>query len=161
MEVALIHEMRKGRRTYMNLFTKLLILSLSIVSIQTHADITDGEVDLKVQSRVGRTYIGVLQDGRMAAVVCTKDFFGGWSADLVFSVKQDGDKVPEMTLESYRATRLNFTGRRSPFLELTSEAAAQFCQNPAKEFVFKVNADRMAVVARTGSPVTLEASADR
>jgi hypothetical protein len=145
----------------MNLPAKLLVLMSLIFSIQIHAQITEGEVDLKVQSRVGKTYIGVLGDGKMAAIVCSKDFFGGWSADLVFSVKQDSDQVPEMTLEWYRATRLNGSGRRSPFVELTSDAATQFCQNPAKEFVFKINPDRTAAVSRTISPSTLEASSDR
>lgn len=145
----------------MNAFKKILILLPLLFSTQVHAQITEGEVGLKVQSRVGKTYIGVLRDGEMAAIVCSKDFFGGWSADLVFSIKQAGDKVPEMTLESYRATRFNGAERRSPFVELTSDAATQFCQNPGKEFVFKINADRTAVVARTISPLALEASSVR
>lgn len=151
----------KDGASIMNVVTRLLVLLPLIFSMQIHAQIAEGEFDLKVQSRVGKTYIGVLRGGKLAAIVCTTDLFRGWSADLVFSVKQDSDKVPEMTLESYRATRFNGSDRRSPYLQLTSEAATQFCENPGKEFVFKINSDRTVAVLRTISPGTLEASSDR
>jgi len=144
----------------MNAIGKFLVFVSLILSFQTHAQSKDSEVDMKVQSRVGKTYLGVLKDGKMAAVICSKDFFGNWSADLVFSVRQSDDKVPELTLETYRSFKMAANAeRRSKYVQLTSEAATQFCANPATEYVFKVD-NGSAMVSRTVEPPRLEASSD-
>lgn len=107
-------------------------------------------IQMKITGKVGHTYLGTARDGSSLAVVCTNSW-GGWTADLVFSVKQPGSEVPELTLEQYKGSRISsYSSRRSPYITLSEKAAETICSEKAEGYVLAKDGHEMKISRLVG-----------
>lgn len=127
-----------------------VFLSL-VTTLQVNAQGSPMDViQMKITGKVGHTYLGTARDGSSLAVVCTNSW-GSWSADLVFSVKQPGSEVPELTLEQYKGSRIsNHASRRSPYVTLSDKAADIICNEKAEGYVLAKEGPEMKISRLVG-----------